>query len=100
MSGQPPQGPQPTGSQQQQQQQQQSLQLLKADDVLKLQHLNEDVKQKYRPIFQQLWNTVSTKPAGSPEHSQARSKLQEFSQKLIGAERVSRPPRPPRIPSF
>lgn len=86
MSGQPTQGSQPTTGQQQ------ALQLLKADDVLKLQHLSDDLKQKYRPIFQQLWNTVQNKPAGGPEHSQARSKLQEFSQKLITAERVSRPP--------
>lgn len=70
--------------------QQQQMQLLKVDDVPKLQSLNEDLKQKYRPIFQQLWNTVTTKPAGSPEHTQARTKLQEFSQKLIAQERVSR----------
>lgn len=88
MSGQPPQGSQPSGGQQQ------PSQLLKADDVLKLQHLSDDLKQKYRPIFVQLWNTATTKPAGSPEHTQARSKLQEFSQKLIVNERVSPPPVP------
>ncbi|KAJ4347070.1 uncharacterized protein N0V89_011006 [Didymosphaeria variabile] len=78
-----PQGQAPTG-------QQQPMQLLKVDDVPKLQSLNEDLKQKYRPIFQQLWNTASTKPAGSPEHTQARTKLQEFSQKLIAQERAFR----------
>ena len=85
MSGQPPQGPPAAAGQQQTQQ---GHQLLKADDVLKLQSLSEDLKQKYRPIFHQLWNTVTTKPAG-PENSQARAKLQEFSQKLIAQERVS-----------
>ncbi|KAJ4303610.1 hypothetical protein N0V90_002509 [Kalmusia sp. IMI 367209] len=79
-----PQGPQgATG-------QQQAPQLLKADDVPKLQSLSEDLKQKYRPIFHQLWTTIQTKPAGSPEHTQARQKLQEFSQKLIAQERAHR----------
>ena len=94
MSGQPPQGPPAATGQQQPQ----GHQLLKADDVLKLQSLSEDLKQKYRPIIHQLWNTVTTKPAGTPEHSQARSKLQEFSQKLIAQERVSHPFTPPRLP--
>jgi hypothetical protein len=79
----PPQGQAPPG--------QQPLQLLKVDDVPKLQSLNEDLKQKYRPIFQQLWNTIGTKTPGGPEHTQARTKLQEFSQKLIAQERVSVP---------
>jgi hypothetical protein len=89
MSGQPPQGPQAAAGQQQPQQQ--GHQLLKADDVLKLQSLSEDLKQKYRPIFHQLWNTVTTKPTGTPENTQARAKLQEFSQKLIAQERVGLP---------
>lgn len=81
MSAQPPQGPQGAGGPQ-------ASKLLKAEDVPKLQHLNEDLKQKYRPIFHQLWTTFQTKPAGSPEHTQARQKLQEFSSKLIAQEMV------------
>lgn len=69
--------------------QQQQLQLLKVEDVPKLLSLNDDLKQKYKPIFQQLWSVMHSKTAGTPEHNQARAKLQEFSQRLIAQERVS-----------
>ncbi|KAF2445595.1 hypothetical protein P171DRAFT_454154 [Karstenula rhodostoma CBS 690.94] len=70
--------------------QQQQMQLLKVDDVPKLLSLNDDLKQKYKPIFQQLWGVIQTKPAGSQDHTAARTKLQEISQRLIAQERTYR----------
>jgi hypothetical protein len=70
--------------------QQQAGQLLKADDLSKLRCLTDDQKQKYRPVLQNFWGMMQTKPAGSPEHSQARAKLQEWSLKLINQERQFR----------
>ncbi|KAF2639962.1 hypothetical protein P280DRAFT_469704 [Massarina eburnea CBS 473.64] len=71
-------------------QQQQGMQLLKTDDIPKLQCLNNDMKQKYRPIVQNLWQIIQTKPQGSAEYTQARAKLQDWSQKLIAQERQHR----------
>ncbi|KAL5424270.1 hypothetical protein PMIN04_003329 [Paraphaeosphaeria minitans] len=70
--------------------QQQQMQLLKVDDVPKLLSLNDDLKQKYKPIFQQLWSVIHTKTAGTQDHIAARTKLQEFSQRLIAQERTFR----------
>ncbi|KAF2195269.1 hypothetical protein K469DRAFT_7076 [Zopfia rhizophila CBS 207.26] len=79
--------PQAQGSQVQGQQ---MSQLLKADDISKLQHLTEDQKQKYRPAVANVWNIMQNKPAGSQEHNQARAKLAEWSQRLIAQERTFR----------
>lgn len=86
MSASAPQGSQGPA----QPQQQQGVQLLKADDLLKLQCLNEDMKQKYRPVLQNFWAMLQQKPQGSPEYQQARQKLQEWSSKLIAQERQFR----------
>ncbi|KAF2187664.1 hypothetical protein K469DRAFT_104019 [Zopfia rhizophila CBS 207.26] len=69
---------------------QQMSQLLKADDISKLQYLTEDQKQKYRPVVASVWNIMQKKPAGSQEHNQARAKLTEWSQRLIAQERTFR----------
>jgi transcription initiation factor TFIID subunit 12 len=71
-------------------QQSAGLQLLKADDIPKLQCLSDDMKQKYRPVVHNLWSIMQTKPAGSMEHNQARQKLQDWSSKLIAQERAHR----------
>ena len=68
----------------------QTVQMLKAEDVAKLQHLSEDQRQKYRPVLAGYLNTITNNPPGSQEHQQARAKLQEWSQKLINQERVYR----------
>jgi hypothetical protein len=78
------------GSQGPLQQGQGQVQLLKADDLSKLRCLSEDQKQKYRPVVQNFWYMLQTKPSGSTEHTQARQKLQEWSQKLILQERQFR----------
>lgn len=71
-------------------QQQTPPQLLKAEDVPKLQCLSDDMKQKYRPVVHNLWSIMQTKPQGSVEHNQARQKLQDWSSKLIAQERAYR----------
>jgi len=71
-------------------QQQAGTQLLKAEDVPKLQCLSDDMKQKYRPVVNNLWNIMQTKPPGSVEHNQARQKLQDWSSSLIAQERAYR----------
>ncbi|RYN19214.1 hypothetical protein AA0119_g12858 [Alternaria tenuissima] len=65
-------------------------QLLRADDVLKLQCLLEDEKQKYRMIMQNFWTIFNNNPQGSQENTNARQKLTEWSQKFIGRERQYR----------
>jgi transcription initiation factor TFIID subunit 12 len=65
-------------------------QLLKADDIPKLQCLSDDMKQKYRPVVQNLWTIMQTKPTGSVEYNQARQKVQDWSSKLIAQERAHR----------
>ena len=69
---------------------QQPQQLLRADDILKLQSLPDDEKQKYRLIMQNFWNMIQQHPQGSPEHTTARQKLSEWSQKFIARERQHR----------
>jgi transcription initiation factor TFIID subunit 12 len=68
----------------------QAVQMLKAEDVGKLQHLSEDQRQKYRPVLAGYWSSMTTSTPGSPGHQQARAKLQEWSQKLITQERIYR----------
>ncbi|KAF2268444.1 hypothetical protein CC78DRAFT_565346 [Lojkania enalia] len=80
--------PQTQGSQAPGQPQQQ--QMLKPDDLPKLQSLNEDQKQKYRPVLANFWQLIQTKAPNSPEHQQARAKLAEWSSKLIQQERTFR----------
>ncbi|CAO2654461.1 Nn.00g111940.m01.CDS01 [Neocucurbitaria sp. VM-36] len=63
---------------------------LRADDILKLQSLPDDEKQKYRLIMQNFWNMIQQHPQGSPEHTTARQKLSEWSQKFIARERTHR----------
>ncbi|KAF2819565.1 hypothetical protein CC86DRAFT_398577 [Ophiobolus disseminans] len=70
--------------------QQQPQQLLRADDILKLQCLPEDEKQKYRLIMMNFWNISNNNPAGSTEHTTARQKLVEWSTKFIYRERQYR----------
>jgi transcription initiation factor TFIID subunit 12 len=70
--------------------QQQGGQLLKADDVPKLQSLTEDLKQKYRPIIQNLWSLMGAHPQGSLEYSSARAKLSDWSTKFITQEKQYR----------
>jgi hypothetical protein len=69
---------------------QQSQQLLRPDDILKLQCLPEDEKQKYRLIMQNFWSICNNNPPGSQENTNARQKLTEWSQKFIGRERQYR----------
>ncbi|PVI00540.1 hypothetical protein DM02DRAFT_614302 [Periconia macrospinosa] len=70
--------------------QQAQTRLLKADDVPKLQHLNDDMKQKYRPIIQNLWSMMQQHPQGSEEHNSSRKKLHEWSTRLINQEMMYR----------
>ncbi|RYO53790.1 hypothetical protein AA0116_g10755 [Alternaria tenuissima] len=70
--------------------QQQGQQLLRPDDILKLQCLPEDEKQKYRLIMQNFWTIFNNNPQGSQENTNARQKLTEWSQKFIGRERQYR----------
>ncbi|KAF1930247.1 uncharacterized protein M421DRAFT_58267 [Didymella exigua CBS 183.55] len=74
----------------QQQQQQQGPKLLKADDILRLQCLTDDEKQKYRLLMHNTWNMFNNATPGSPEQTQARTTLQQFSQKFIARERAHR----------
>jgi transcription initiation factor TFIID subunit 12 len=74
----------------QQQQQQQGAKLLKADDILRLQCLTDDEKQKYRLLMHNTWNMFNNATPGSPEQIQARTTLQQFSQKFIARERAHR----------
>lgn len=69
---------------------QQPQQPLRADDILKLQSLSDDEKSKCRLIMQNFWNLVQQHPPGSPEHTAARQKLQEWTQKFILRERAHR----------
>ncbi|RAQ99618.1 transcription initiation factor TFIID subunit 12 [Stemphylium lycopersici] len=65
-------------------------QLLRPDDILKLQCLPEDEKQKYRLIMQNFWTICNQHPQGSQENTNARQKLTEWSQKFITRERQYR----------
>ncbi|KAF2495646.1 hypothetical protein BU16DRAFT_461789 [Lophium mytilinum] len=69
---------------------QQNPQLLKPEDVLKLTCLNDEQKTKYRPAVASLWAMIQGKPKDSPERISAHNKLAEWSQKLIGQERLQR----------
>ncbi|KAF2739392.1 hypothetical protein EJ04DRAFT_310471 [Polyplosphaeria fusca] len=81
--------PQAQGSQGPGQGQQQPS-MLKAEDLAKLQSLNEDQKQKYRPVLQNFWAMLQNKPQGSVEYQTARAKLSEWSARLINQERQYR----------
>lgn len=70
--------------------QQQGPKLLKADDILRLQCLTDDEKQKYRLLMQNTWTMFNNAAQGSPEQAQARTTLQSFSQKFIARERAHR----------
>ncbi|KAF2878141.1 hypothetical protein BDV95DRAFT_533299 [Massariosphaeria phaeospora] len=65
-------------------------QVLKAEDIAKLLHLSDDSKQKYRPVLQNFWHMINSKPPNSPEWLQARQKLEEWSGRLIQQERQFR----------
>jgi hypothetical protein len=71
-------------------QQQPQLPLLRADDILKLQCLNEDERQKYRQLMMNSWNHIQQYAQGTSEHTTARQKLSEYSQKFIARERTYR----------
>lgn len=81
---------QPQQAQGGQPQQQAQQQILRADDILKLQCLPDDEKQKYRLIMQNFWQMSTNNAPGSPEHTQARQKLVEWSTKFIYRERQYR----------
>ena len=69
---------------------QQGQQLLRPDDILKLQCLPDDEKQKYRLIMQNFWTIFNQHQQGSQENTNARQKLAEWSQKFITRERAFR----------
>ncbi|KAF1829743.1 hypothetical protein BDW02DRAFT_560506 [Decorospora gaudefroyi] len=69
---------------------QQGQQLLRPDDILKLQCLPDDEKQKYRLIMQNFWNIFNQHPQGSQDNTNARQKLSEWSSKFIARERQYR----------
>jgi hypothetical protein len=69
---------------------QQPQQLLRADDILKLQCLTEDERQKYRQVMMNFWNLMQQHAQGTSEHTTARQKLSEYSQKFIARERTHR----------
>jgi hypothetical protein len=78
----PPQAQQP--------QQPQQPQLMRPDDILRLQSLNDDERQKYRQAMVNFWSMTQQHAAGTPEHSTARQKIFEYSQKFIARERAFR----------
>ncbi|KAF1916346.1 transcription initiation factor TFIID subunit A-domain-containing protein [Ampelomyces quisqualis] len=63
---------------------------MRPDDILRLQCLTEDERQKYRQIMMNFWNMTQQHPAGTSEHTTARQKLFEYSQKFIARERQFR----------
>jgi hypothetical protein len=65
-------------------------QLLRAEDVLKLTCINDGQKTKYKPLVSSLWSIMESKPQDSQEHRQARTRLTEWSLKLITQERIVR----------
>jgi transcription initiation factor TFIID subunit 12 len=68
----------------------QTSQTMRPDDILRLQCLSEDERQKYRQIMMNFWNMTQQHAAGTPEHTTARGKLFEYSQKFIARERQYR----------
>jgi hypothetical protein len=82
-----PISPRPNNPQQQQPQQ---SQLMRPDDILKLQSLNDDERQKYRQAMMNFWSMTQQHAEGTPEHSTARQKIFEYSQKFIARERAFR----------
>ncbi|EAT89765.1 hypothetical protein HBH56_019360 [Parastagonospora nodorum] len=68
----------------------QAAQLMRPDDILRLQCLSEDERQKYRQIMMNFWNMTQHHAQGTSEHTTARAKLFEYSQKFITRERQFR----------
>jgi hypothetical protein len=68
----------------------QPSQTMRPDDILRLQCLSEDERQKYRQIMMNFWNMTQQHAAGTSEHTTARTKLFEYSQKFIARERQYR----------
>jgi transcription initiation factor TFIID subunit 12 len=68
----------------------QQAQLMRPDDILRLQCLSEDERQKYRQIMMNFWNMTQQHAQGTSEHTTARAKLFEYSQKFITRERQYR----------
>ena len=66
------------------------MQLLRADDIIKLQCLPDDEKQKYRQVMKSAWDMMGAQQPGTTEHTNARQKLAEWSAKLIQRERMHR----------
>jgi hypothetical protein len=71
-------------------QQRQQPVMLRPDDILKLQSLTDDEKQKYRPAIVNFWTMHDQNAPGSTEHTTARQRLIEFSSKFIVRERQYR----------
>ncbi|KAL5118421.1 hypothetical protein ACEQ8H_003597 [Pleosporales sp. CAS-2024a] len=69
---------------------QQTAQLMRPDDILRLQCLSEDERQKYRQIMMNFWSMTQQHAQGTSEHTTARAKLFEYSQKFIARERQFR----------
>jgi transcription initiation factor TFIID subunit 12 len=68
----------------------QPSQMMRPDDILRLQCLTEDERQKYRQVMMNFWNMTQQHAAGTSEHTTARQKLFEYSQKFIARERQHR----------
>jgi transcription initiation factor TFIID subunit 12 len=88
--GQGSQNPPPQQPPQQQQRQQQQISILKPEDLARMTCLNEDQKQKYFPLLNNFWTMYKDKAPGSIEHTQAYTKLRDWSMKLIAQEREHR----------
>ena len=56
--------------------------LIRADQVHRLPHLNDDQKTKYEQGVKQLWEAIESRPQNSPEYQQAYEKLVQVSQNI------------------
>jgi transcription initiation factor TFIID subunit 12 len=56
--------------------------LIKTEELQKVNFLEDATKSKYTVIFKQIWQMLHEKPADSPEYQNAHEKLTEWSKKL------------------
>ncbi|MCJ1362191.1 Transcription initiation factor TFIID subunit 12 [Acarospora aff. strigata] len=59
--------------------------LIRADQVYKLEHLSDEQKAKYEHGVKQLWEVLQTRQPSSPEYQQAHNRLVEVSQHIKGS---------------
>ena len=57
--------------------------LIRAEQVLKLPHLNDNQKAQHEMVIRRLWDTINSRPAGSEEHTSAYRKLSGISTNLM-----------------